>query len=191
MNTSDFCWVPLPEVPKSVIGTFDSGNPDFNDFLKERAEDWQNNGESVTYLIVTENERETGKYSRVYGYASINTMGLLYNTNDNDSKYLSCAEIRMFAIAKQLRKRHDPTVPHSDIIFKLVLQNLYEMSTKTIGFRAIFLNANHDGLDLYKKNGFSPITSFIPPTEEDKLDITDTTPMLLIIDETMLYNIFL
>ena len=62
MNTSDFCWVPYWEVPKLVIDAFDSGNPDFNDFLKERAGDWQNNGESVTYLIVTENEKDAKNY---------------------------------------------------------------------------------------------------------------------------------
>lgn len=191
MSSTDFCWVPFQDVPQPVIDAFDSGNPDFNDFLKEKAGKWQVNGEAVTYLIVTENERQAGKYSRIHGYVSINAMGLLYTSEDDkDNKYLSCVEIRMFAIARQLRKHHDPTITHSDTIFKLILQNLYEMSTKTIGFRAIFLNANHEGFNLYVDNGFTPITTFVPPTEENKLDITGTTPMLLAIDDAMIYNIF-
>ena len=192
MNSTNFCWVPFKSVPRQVIDAFDSGNPVFNDFLKEKAEIWQMSGETVTYLIVTENEKTTGNYSRIHGYVSINAMALLYSSDvDKENKYLSCVEIRMFAIAKQLRKRHDSTITHSDILFKLILQNLYEMSTKTIGFRAIYLNANHDGYVLYKDNGFIPITTFVPPTEEEKLDITGTTPMLLPIDDTMIYSIFL
>ena len=170
MSDTNFCWVALGEVPEPLLHDFDCGNPDFNEFLTERASAWQDSGETVTYLIVTEDDRDSGHYSRIYGYVSINATGLLHATDDSSSKYLSCAEIRMFAIAKQLRKRHDPTIPYSDLIFKLVLQNLYEMSVKTIGFKAIFLNANHEGIQLYRDNGFAPVKDFVPPTEEDKFD---------------------
>lgn len=189
-NTTDFCWININQVPQSVINAFDSGNEVFNDFLKETALRWQNNGEAVTYLIVTENERKANCYTRIYGYVSINSMGLLYDTQGENRKYLPCVEIRMFAIAKQLRKRHDPMIKYSDMIFKLILQNLYELSTKVIGFRAIFLNANKDGFRLYKDNHFEILSDFVSPTDEEKIDISDTTPMLLFINDTMLYNIF-
>ena len=132
----------------------------------------------------------TRQYKRIYGYVSINTMGLLYKAEDKENRYLSCAEIRVFAIAKQLRKRHDTTIKYSDLIFKMVLQNLYELSTSVIGFKAIFLNANHEGKHLYSDNGFVEITEYIAPTDEKKMELANTTPMLLIIDDDMIYNIF-
>ncbi|MBR0411074.1 MAG: hypothetical protein IJI25_08750 [Eubacterium sp.] len=190
MNASNFCWVNIVDVPVAVINDFDSGNAKFNEFLKERARDWQTNGEAVTYLIVTEKDLETKTYTRIYGYVSINTMGLLYISHDGGNRYLPCAEIRMFAISRNLRKHHDPTITYSDTIFKLILQNLYELSTSVIGFRAIFLNANHEGFQLYTDNNFRKISELIPPTEEEKLDIDGTTPMLLPIDDKMIYDIF-
>ncbi len=192
MSTSDFCWINISQVSDRILDEFDCGSYVFNDFLKEKARDWQENGEAVTYVVVTSNELESDSdsISRIYGYVAINAMGLLYNTSDDEHRYLPCVEIRMFAVAKQLRKKHDSTIPYSNIIFKMILQNLYEMSTKIIGFHAIFLNANQEGYQLYKENDFEEITQYIAPTDEEKLDITGTKPMLLLIDDEMLYNIF-
>ena len=183
-----FDWISIEGVDDAVIKNFDCGNHAFNDFIHNKAKLWSSSGESVTYVFIDEDEK--GKeISRIYGFASINTMGLLYDNNGNN-EYLPCAEIRLFAIAQQLRKHHDSSIEWSDTIFKTLLQNLYEMSTKVIGFKAIFLNANHDGYDLYIKNGFDEITDFIKPETDEKIDIEDCTPLLLIINDEMLYSIF-
>ena len=184
-----FDWINIKDVDDAVIKDFDSGNYVFNDFLKEKARNWQNVGEAVTYLIVDADEILEKKITRVYGFVAINAIGLLYE-EDHVKKYLPCAEIRMFAIAKQLRKRHDITIEWSDIIFKTVLQNLYFMSTSVIGFRGIFLNANHDGYKLYTENGFGEIANYISPDEDEKIEIDGCIPLLLIIDDEMLYDIF-
>ena len=54
----------------------------------------------------------------------------------------------------------------------------------------IFLNANHDGYALYKRNGFEEITDFLPPTQEKLIDIDGTIPMLLLINDEMIVDIF-
>jgi hypothetical protein len=184
-----FEWMNIKDVSDTIIHNYDSGDHVFNTFLREKAREWQDNGEAVTYVFVDAEEIDTGNYTRIYGYASINTLGLLYNEEGLD-KYLPCVEIRMFSIAKQLRKRHDPSIKWSEILFKLVLQNLYQLSTSVIGFHGIFLNANSNGYKLYTDCGFQPINDYTIPQDEDKLEISDCAPLLMIIDDNALYNIF-
>lgn len=56
-------------------------------------------------------------------------------------------------------------------MFRLVLQNLYYMSTHIIGFRAIFLNSNDQGYQLYSDCGFEDLKVFLAPEEEEKYQL--------------------
>lgn len=185
----EFEWLNIESVEDAVIKEFDCGNHAFNNFLYENAKAWNAAGESVTYVFADSEEVKNHSVKRIYGFASINSLGLLFN-NNGQNEYLSCAEIRMFAIAKQLRKHHDVSVLWSDIIFKTLLQNLYQMSTSVIGFKSIFLNANHDGYQLYKDNGFNAISEFIAPQNDSRIDLLGCTPLILMITPDMVYNIF-
>ena len=109
----------------------------------------------------------------------------MIKNDKEENQYLSCAEIRMFAIHKSLRKKHDPTVKYSEILFTMVLQNLYCMSNHDIGFRAIFLNANEHGYQLYKDCGFDEASGYLTPDAEDKLNIEGTKPLILFINESI------
>lgn len=186
----EFKLINIEGVDDAVIEKFDSGSHAFNRFLNEKAKTWNATGEAVTYVFVDETEAKSGTISRIYGYASINALGLQYE-NNGKIEYLPCAEIRLFTIAKQLRKHHDITVEWSSILFKILLQELYYISTHVIGFKAIFLNANHDGYQLYKSNGFSEIGEYAAPQSDPKIDIEDCVPLLLVIDEDMIYDIFI
>ena len=170
-------------VTQELLDEFESGNSDFDSFLKELAGDWQDKSEAATYVFVNKNDIDTGKINRIYGYFSINATGLMYHNENGHRLYLSCAEIRMFAIHKSLRKRHDPTNIYSEILFRMVLQKLYFMSNHDIGFRAIFLNSNDEGYVLYKNSGFDDVKEFLTPEEEEKLDIEGTKPLLLLIND--------
>lgn len=185
----NFDWVNVESVDTAVIRDFDCGNRAFNEFLHEKARAWSADGESVTYVFADEAEIKEKRVSRIYGFAAVNTMGLLFD-KDGRSTYLPCAEIRLFAIAKQLRKRHNSTIVWRDVIFKNLLQNLYQMSTSVIGFKAIFLNANHDGYQLYRDNGFEPLGEYTAPQNDEKIETDDCTPLLLMITDDMLYDIF-
>ena len=68
--------------------------------------------------------------------------------------------------------------------------NLYHMATHTIGFKAIFLNANHEGRRLYKSAGFEEVSGFVSPTVEDKIDLEETTPMILMINDEFIDKVF-
>lgn len=186
----EFEWVNIESVDDSVVRKFDSGNHAFNNFLYNDAKKWSSCGEAVTYVFADKDEIALSNISRIYGFVAINTMGLLYRETDSN-KYLHCCEIRLFAIAEQLKRRYSQDAEWSDIIFKVLLQNLYEMSTRTIGFKGIFLNANDEGINLYKRNGFQEITSFVEPQEDDKIETEKCTPLLLIIDDDTLYDIFM
>lgn len=185
-------WVNIESVGYELTDSFDSGNSIFNDFLKNHARSWQDYGEAATYIIADKEEIENHNIHRIYGYVTINATGLLYNYDgDSDNyQYLSCAEIRMFAIQNVLRKHGDFTRDYSEIIFNLVLENLYAMSTHDIGFKAIFLNANNEGKSLYERSGFETVTGFISPTLEEKLDIAGTTPMILMINDDFMDRVF-
>lgn len=188
----EFEWINIRDdmITQELLDSFQSGNSVFDDFLKEKAYDWQDHSESSTYVFVTKDDLDAGIIERIYGYVSINATGLLFQNDDGDNQYLSCAEIRMFAIHKSLRKKHDPTIKYSEILFKLVLQNLYYISTHYMGFRAIFLNANEHGYQLYKDCGFDEATDYLSPEAEDKLNIEGTTPLLLFIDDDITNRLF-
>lgn len=186
----EFEWTNVESVEDSVINNFDSGNHAFNDFIYNRAKLWNSAGEAITYVFADAEEISKQTVTRIYGFATINALGLLYD-NDGRNEYLPCVEIRLFAIAKQLRKNHNPSIEWSNIIFKTLLQNLYQMSTSVIGFKAIFLNANHDGYQLYIDNDFTPIKEYVTPEVDEKIKIENCTPLLLMITDDTIYNMFL
>lgn len=189
---NDLIWVLKNYVPDEIINEFDCSDETFNYFFKEKSDAFQANGECVTYCFISETEFKRKQISRIYAYASINTMALLYENTDDVVKYLSCVEIKMFAIARFIRgQRDEHGIKYSRIIFKSLMQELYGMSVNVIGFHAIYLNANKNGLQLYKDCGFENIQNYIPASEEEKIDIEGCVPLLLIISDESLYDIFL
>ena len=185
-------WINIESVSQELTDSFNSGNSVFDNFLKNDARRWQDYGEAATFIIADKEEIEKGNITRIYGYVTINATGLLYSPSgdDGDYQYLSCVEIRMFAIQRAFRKHGDPTRNYSEIFFNLVLMNLYHMATHTIGFKAIFLNANHEGRRLYKSAGFEEVSGFVSPTVEDKIDLEETTPMILMINDEFIDKVF-
>lgn len=183
----EFDWINIRNefISQELLDEFKSGNSDFDEFLRETAGVWQDNSESATYVFVDKSEIDNCIISRIYGYVSINATGLMYYNENGNRLYLPCAEIRMFAIHQSLRKRHDINIKYSQILFRLVLQNLYYMSTHIIGFRAIFLNSNDQGYKLYSDCGFEDLKVFLAPEEEEKISIEGTKPMLLLINDNI------
>lgn len=189
-----FEWVNLKEVPQEIVAKFDCGEESFNYFLKEKATDWATNGYAVTYVAVDGDETVEKDYSRIYGYAAINATGLL-GKNNGKNKYLSCAEIRMFAVSKFLRGDEavdSDGIRYSFKIFQSLMQELYYISTSVIGFSAVTLNANNTGLDLYRKFGFICTDEYFMPEEEEKIDIDDCTPLIFsLMGSDALYSLFI
>ena len=189
-----FEWTSLNNITSDVVSKFDCGEEVFNDFLREQAKTWMSEGYAVTYVAVDKNELENKNVNRIYGYAAINATGLLGKDRDRN-KYLSCAEIRMFAVSKSLRGSEavdSDGVKYSYKLFQSLMQELYYISTSIIGFCAVTLNANATGLGLYKKFGFMHSEEYLLPEEEDKIDIEGCTPLIFsFMDENAMDSLFL
>ncbi len=179
-------------VSQDVLKRFDCGHPDFNDFLSEEAINCADNGNGVTYVLIDEAEEEK-EVTAIFAFCTLKATALYYSPEGDDSIFsVSCAEIKYFAIAKAFQKVETGDLGHgkyySTIFFEILLADLYEMSTKTIGFTGIFLRANENGEKLYRRKKFVDATEFIVPYEEDD-ELGKCTPMYLSISDNI-YSIF-
>lgn len=177
---------------KTAIKYFNCGFSEFDNFLIKEKETWEKNYSGITYYLI--NDEKSLKDDIIYAYATISTMGLLNQSNYDDTiinKYLTSLEIRLFAIRNDFRgKRDRDNILYSNIFFKLLLDKIYEISTKIVSFKSIFLLANEFGKGVYSKFGFIEISDYIIPSEEDKVDIKGCVPMLCLIDDDLLYKLY-
>lgn len=177
-------------ISQDVLSDFNCGHPDFNSFLREDAISLAAEGEGVTYVLVDDEEIDN-EITAIFAFATIKATALYYETND---RYISqsCAEIKYFAIDKRFQKtrtgRTGTEKYFSTVFFETLLMDLYEMSTKTIGFTGIFLRANDNGIKLYERKHFINATEYMIPYEEDD-ELGKCTPMYFPISSN-LYSIF-
>lgn len=180
---SEFIYVELEEskVEAEILQKFNCGHPDFNDFLIEDALKESSNGEGVTYILIDKTEFDSGNITAIFAFATIQSQSLHYYKDkeckvcnvENDDKniyYIPCAEIKYFGIAKAFQKQTayaiDKNKFYSTIFFEWLLQYLYIMSTRTIGFQMIFLRANEAGIKLYSRKSFLDCSDYIVPYED-------------------------
>lgn len=193
---SEFQYVELSNacISQEVLQKFNCGHPDFNEFLVNDAIEYSCNGDGVTYVLVDKEEYENKKVSVIFAFATIQSTALQYYDVKNSEKIYSISgvEIRYFAIAKKFHRQKacliDASKYYSTIFFEWLLADLYEMSTKIIGFQVIFLRANEKGEKLYRRKKFVDATKYIIPYEEDDV-LGKCIPMCLMIQDHI-YNIF-
>lgn len=192
---SEFIYVELTQANASqdVLHSFDCKHPDFNDFLYEDAIDFSADGNGVTYILVDKNEYQKNNISTIFAFATIQAMSLHYTEKKSGMLCsIPCVEIKYFAINRMLQKQIAYTIDsnkyYSTIFFELLLQELYELSTKRIGFKAIFLRANENGEKLYRRKKFVDATNYIVPYTEDD-PAGKCIPMILNISSNI-YEIF-
>lgn len=192
-SSNEFIWLNIKDVSDEALHSFDSNNIDYNEYLYDKARSWQSHGEMATYVAVQESEYLQHTVTKIYAYSSISATGLMYDGTADRAMYLSCCEIRLFAIHKGLRgQSNDAFIPYSIVLFKSFLQDLYQMSTSVIGFKAIYLNSNDQGYHLYTDDaiGFMKPSGYIPASDEDKLNIDGCTPLLFFFDDDGIYKLF-
>ncbi len=192
---SKFIYVELSQtnVSQNVLRSFDCKHSDFNDFLHNDALNFSADGNGVTYILVDEKEYQENNISVIFAFATIQTASLHYH--EDKTKRLcsiSCAEIKYFAITRRLQKQVAYTIDenkhYSTIFFEYFLQELYELSTKCIGFQAIFLRANENGENLYRRKKFIDASSYIVPYTED--DPNEKCISMILNISSNMYNIF-
>ena len=178
------------KVSQDVLDHFDCGHPDFNYFLQNDAVSCAAGGEGVTYVLV-DDEEKVGEISVIMAFATIKSTALYYKKEDRLLSE-SCAEIKYFAIAKSFQKtmggKNGVEKYFSTMFFEYLLMDLYEMSTKVIGFTGIFLRANENGIKLYKRKNFIEAIDYMVPFDKDD-EHGKCIPMYFPISEN-LYSIF-
>ncbi len=180
------------KISQDVLDKFDCGHPDFNDFLAEDAIEFADNGKGVTYVLIDEQEEQTG-ITTIFAFCTLKATALYYCREDSNSMFsVSCAEIKYYAISKAFQKVqagiYGTGKYYSTLFFEILLADLYEMSTSVIGFTGIFLRANENGEKLYRRKKFIDATEFVIPYEEDD-ELGKCTPMYLSIGDNI-YSIF-
>ena len=185
-------------ISQDVIANFTCKHPDFDDFIHNDACTAMANGEGVTYVLVNDDEYYKKEVKNILAFATIQATSLYYNLDESSEEgsknaykkfySLPCVEIKYFAIHKAFQKsiaaHIDPDKYYSTIFFEYLLQDLYEMSCKIIGFQAIFLRANQNGYKLYKRKKFTDCSNYIISYEECDAD-NKCKPMLLPIAENI------
>lgn len=179
-------------ISQDVLHKFDCKHPDFNDFLVNDARKFASEGRGVTYILIDKREEKTD-ITAIFAFCTIKATALYYSDNNIGTMFsVSCAEIKYFAIHKNFQKitAGDLGIEkyYSTIFFETLLTDLYELSTKIIGFEGIFLRANANGEQLYRRKNFVDATQYIIPYEEDD-ELGKCTPMFLSISDNI-YNIF-
>lgn len=191
INTLQYVELREANISKSVLKKFDCGHPGFNDYLVYDATKCSDNGEGVTYVLVSKKQYEENAITSIFAFATIQTMALYFNEEDKILS-LSAAEIKYFAISKYFQKasayRLNLDKCYSTLFFENLLMELYEMSIKTIGFLAIFLRANQNGEKLYRRKHFIDADKYVIPYSEDD-PLGECKPLVLIIKDNM-YSIF-
>ena len=162
-------------VSDETIQEFDCGNEDITEYLHSQAKQDSIDGNGVTYVLVRKDKR------RIYAYVTIKAHSLYryessekYHTHEgiNGQVLVSfpAVEIKMFAVRKSLQKQ--PAIIlypdevycahcYSTIFFNRFLEELFYMSMDTIGFQFVFLRANKEGENLYRRNGFTECDEYL------------------------------
>lgn len=187
------------QVSQNVLSKFDCGHSDFNDFLHNDAKTASIHGDGVTYILVDKDEIEKKNITTIFAFITIQTSALHYykdennkvckNYNNDNGKlfYISCVEIKYFAIASKFQNLPMTGLLKTDkhfsyFFFQVALQNLHMLSMNIVGFKMIFLRANEKGEKLYSRSGFSDCSEYIIPYEESDEDGI-CTPMGFLISE--------
>lgn len=191
MDDLQFVELSKSNVTQDVLHKFNCGHKDFEDFLCHDARTNAENGDGVTYILVSREECLSGTISYIFAFATIQTMAMYFT--QTDKVYSTPAvEIKYFAIAKRYQKAtaciQNSYKAYSMIFFEKLLIDLYVMSMSTIGFRAIFLRANKNGEKLYRRKFFVDADNYmIPYSDDDPLE--QCVPLVLFVQEN-LYSVF-
>ena len=192
-NDLEYVELSRANVSSEAISEFESGNKGIDLFFHENAIQWANKGIAVTYILVQKEEQSQNHITKIFAFSTISCSGLLYNS-ENQNLYMSCAEIKYFAIKKPFRGQTDNGLisgeRYSKIFFKLFLQEMYFMSTSVIGFSMIFLQANTEGKHLYEDCNFTVLEDFLLPDVDDKIEICECTPMGMQLTDDNIYDLF-
>lgn len=184
-----------------------SGYESFNDFIKEDALEYEENGDGVSYVVwnVFYNScgEETGR--EIVSYYTLATTSIPYEDRIRLDKEeaeekgkifdiqicgIPSVEIKMFAVDKKYQDlfyAYDgEDLPVSAWIIKNIINYAENLIVNVAGFKALFLHAVPNAETFYEKNGFNRMKFNMKPLHS--LDSEFTAMYLTLREVHMIYD---
>lgn len=135
------------------LTSFDSGNKELNDFLKDDSLNSQNNLISQTYLCFWKGKL-TGFITLVADTIQVKVVEKDDGLDDYDYSKYPAIKIARLAVDKSVQKKGV-----GKFLLFWALGKVYEIS-KEIGCRYITVDSKHESIEFYKKHDFKLVTKY-------------------------------
>lgn len=163
----------LTEEHLSLVNNFKCGNDEMDKYLKIKALEDLEYGNSFTRIIINKDNNE------LIGYYSINCSSIVM---DNCShKYFSPAiEIKMFALSEKYQgieysNENEDDDMFSDHILCEIISKIVGITEKYISARSILLYSVPKAKNFYERNGFEAFEEYM--LSNDDIYLKDCIPM--------------
>lgn len=160
------------------------GYENFNDFIKNEAIQYKEDGNGVTYVVWNILYDELGYEIKrdIVSYYTLAATSIPYEDKIRKDKEdieltgeefdieicgIAAIEIKMFALDEKYQdlffKYSDEDLPISAWIMRSIIDYAYSVLNNVLGFKALFLHSLPESEKFYIKNGFNPMEINMQP----------------------------
>lgn len=156
-----------------LVENFKCGNEEMDEYLKYKALDDIEYGNSFTRIIINSDNNE------LIGYYSINCISIVME-NYNHRYFSPAIEIKMFALSEKYQgmkfsEQDEDDDMFSDQILCEIINKIVEITELHISARSIILYSVPKAKNFYLRNGFEPFSEYM--ISSDDLYLKDCIPM--------------
>lgn len=153
----------LADIHKKQISNFYCGTESIDEFLKERAYEEMESGNSVTKVVIIEDNKSEDN-GKIIAYYSLSASSIVIE--DHEQKYFfPAAELRMFAVLDKLHgldfTENKDEGTFSEYLFSSIIYDIYELSENAIGIQHVVLYSVPKAYNFYEKIGFKDFTKLM------------------------------
>ncbi|KOA94037.1 hypothetical protein [Clostridium botulinum] len=154
---------------KKLFNDFDCGHEGINNFLFQKAEEFDKLGFGVTHLAIDTNK------NKIVGFYTLRNSSLLYNLNSNNTiqnfgiRGMPSVEIYMFAVDVHYHSvKYNNKYNTSDFLMLNVISNM-DYVTEYSESKFLILNSVEKAINFYIRNKFLPFDkNFMKYINDDK-----------------------
>ncbi len=145
-----------------LFDTFEISKLGFDDYINTSAIYDKENGNGVTYAILDHEEVVVAYYT-----LAVTTILCTDRYKEEDGTYdeaicgIPSVEIKMFAVNDNYQDCLYKGELISAMILKYIINYIDELSTTTVGIKAVFLHSVADAKEFYIKNGFKEMEFYM------------------------------
>lgn len=170
----------------SEINFFNAGKEyaNFNDFVKDEAIEYKNDGDGVTYIVwnvmVDEENHEIER--DVVAFYTLSATAIPYEDrirlDEEEAKEtgeefsieicgISAIEIKMLAVNEKYQdvffEYEGEDLPISAWVMRSIIDYAQSLLNEVVGFKALFLHSLPEAEEFYKQNGFNVVKTNMQP----------------------------